>query len=211
MSPLRDLLIAPAQCAVAQTPETRERGRAPAPSLGVLAPARDLPAVAIAAGLAIARHRPAALVCLHAPAPPALPAVPARPAARRLAASLRARGLEAEARGRLAVVRLPDDPAEPATTTARALAAAGALPAVIAVARRSEDVDALLVAQDATLVALGPGTEPALAELALAGATELTPRAAAVSLAFDPLVRTLVLAGAWTPRAIRHAVEGLVR
>jgi hypothetical protein len=208
MSPLRDLLIEP-RPGEQQAPT----GAAGAPALGVLASPRDLPMVALAAGLALARGRSGALVCLHAPGAPAVPPsprVPARAGAGRLAASLTARGLAAEARGPLAVVRLPDDPAELSPAAARALAAAGPLPTVLGVARRSEAVDALLGACDAILVALSPAAEPSLAALALAGATELAPSAAAIELALDPVQRTLALAAAWSPRTIRHAIEGLV-
>jgi hypothetical protein len=167
----------------------------------------------MAAGLALARDWSAALVCLHAPGAPAgppSPRAPARAGAGRLAASLTARGLTAQARGPLAVVRLPDDPAELPSAAARALAAADPLPTVLAVAQRSETVDALLSARDAILVALSPAAEPPLAGLALAGATELAPSAAAITLALDPVQRALALAAAWSPRTIRHAIEALV-
>lgn len=222
MSPLRDLLVAPRTGGAMLDDARRVRRRAsvgvsadaaPSLSLGLLAPARELPAVAAGAGLAVARAAPAALVCVQAPgahaAAPALRA-PARAVAARLAASLRARDLEASARGRLAVVRLPDDPAELAGAAARALAAAGTLPAVLAVAARHGDVDALLGARDALLVALPAAAEPALARLALAGAAELVPRAAALALALDPVQRALALAGVRAPGAIRRAVEGLL-
>jgi hypothetical protein len=204
---LRDLLIAPAERR--EPPAPRDAGRAPAPSLGVLAPARELPAVALAVAVAIARGRHAALVCLPGRAA-ASPRLPARPAAARLASSLRARGLAAEARGRLALAGLPDDPAELASAAARALAAGGALPTVLAVARRTEAVDALLGARDAIVVALAPSADPALADLALAGATALAP-SAALPLTLDPIQRALALAGAWSPRTIHRVVEGLVR
>jgi hypothetical protein len=203
VSPLRDLLIAPAERAA---PPPRDAGRAPA--LGVLAPARELPAVALAAGLAIARRRHAALVCLAAALPPS-PRIPARPAAARLAASLRARELRAEARGPLAVARLPDSPGELPSAGARAMAAAGALPTVLGVARRSPEIDGLLGAQDAILVALAPGADPALAALALAGAAELAP-SATLPHTLDPVQRALALAGAWSPRSMRHVVESLL-
>jgi hypothetical protein len=217
MSPLRDLLIAPrpAEQAPSAAPARRHLRTRAAPataaaSLGVLAPARELPAVALAAGLAIAHGWPAALVCLPAPLLAPAPRAPARRDAARLAASLSARGLDAEARGRLAVARLPDDAEDLAGAAARALGAAGALPTVLAVAHRSSAADELLAQRDAILVALGPATEPTLAELALVGATELTPSAAALTLALDPIQRTLTLAACWCPRTIRHAVGGLV-
>ena len=218
MSPLRDLLVAP-RAGEAALHEARPVRRpssavaATAVSLGVLAPARELPAVAAGAGLALARAAPAALVCVHVPgahaAAPSLRA-PARAAAARLVCSLRARDLEASAGGRLAIVRLPDDPAELAGAAARALAASGGLPAVVAVAARDGDVDVLLGARDALLVALPATAEPALARLALAGAADLVPRAAAIALGLDPVQRALALAGVRAPGAIRQAVEGLL-
>jgi hypothetical protein len=217
VSPLRDLLIAPrpAEPSVAAPAArtgllARRRAAAPAISLGVLAPARDLSAAALAAGIALARGASAALVCIQAPVAASSPRAPARTGASRVAASLVARGLVAEARGRLAIVALPDDPAELSRAAARALAAAGALSSVLAVAQRGDDVDVLLRERDAILVALAPAAEPTLAGLALAGATELVPRAVAISLALDPLQRSLAVAGCWSPRTIREAVQGLV-
>ena len=178
-----------------------------APAIGVLAPARDLPAAAAGVGLAFGRWAPAVLVCLSAPAfAPALRA-PARTAAARLAASMRARDLEASARGRLVFVHLPDAGRTDAVT--RALAAADGLPTVLAVAGRDEEVDPLLAARDAILVALPSSAEPALAQLALAGAAALAPAAVAVTLALDPVQRALALAGARPPRALLAAVQEL--
>jgi hypothetical protein len=219
VSPLRDFLVAPrAGAAAAGDPARRVRGaRADASSdvgaavsLGVLAPARDLPAAAAGVGLAVVRAAPAVLVCVGAPIPaPVLPA-PARTGAARLAASLRARDLEASARGRLALVRLPGDRAQLSGAAARALAAAGPLPTVVALAARDDEVDALLAARDAILVALPTAAEPAMAHLALAGAAALVPCATAVALSLDPLQRALALAGVRAPRAIAQAVMGLV-
>jgi hypothetical protein len=178
-----------------------------APAIGVLAPTRDLPATAAGVGLAIGRSAPAVLVCLSVPAlTPALRAPP-RAAAARLAASLRARDLEASARGRLALVPLPAGGRTDAVT--RALAAADGLPTVVAVAGRDEELDALLAACDAIIVALPPSAEPALAHLALAEATALAPAAAAVTLTLDPVQRALALAGARAPRVLLAAVQEL--
>jgi hypothetical protein len=233
MSPLRDLLVTPRtgeampddapparRRGLEDRPQARRRaplaasaGAAPSLSLGLLAPAGELPAVAAGAGLVLARAAPAALVCVCAPgarvAAPALRA-PARVAAARLAASLRARDLDASARGRLAVVALPDDPAARAGAAARALAAAGTLPTVLATVARDVDVDVLLGACDALLVALPATAEPALARLALTGAAELVPRAAALAQGLDPVQRALALAGVRAPGVIRRAVEGLL-
>jgi len=234
VSPLRDFLVAPRtgvddgaawEATVGdREPRTGEatrdgrarrrprRVRAPAsspaaPAIGVLAPARDLPAAAAGVGLAFGRWAPAVLVCLSAPAfAPALGA-PARTAAARLAASMRARDLEASARGRLVFVHLPDAGRTDAAT--RALAAADGLPTVLAVAGRDEEVDPLLAARDAILVALPSSAEPALAQLALAGAAALAPAAVAVTLTLDPVQRALALAGARPPRALLAAVQEL--
>jgi hypothetical protein len=184
-----------------------------APSLGVLANARDLPAVAVAVGVVLARRNPAALVCVHAPGhelpAPALRA-PARAAAARLAASLGARGLAADARGRVTVVEVASEEGNAAGAAARALAAAGALATVLAVAVRDPDLDVLLAAQDAILVALPPSTDPTLAELAASGAARLAPRATSIAVNLDPASRALALAGLRAPAALRTAVEELV-
>jgi hypothetical protein len=193
--------------------EPREAAAAVAASIGVLAAARDVRAVGVAVGVVVARRHPAALVCVHAPgdAPhaPVLRA-PARPAAARLAASLRACGLSADARGKVALVDFAATDAEPAAAAARAVAAAGPLPTVLAVAARDPDVDALLSAQDAIVVALPPSIEPALAELATTSACALAANAASMTLTLDPGSRTLALAGLRAPAALRAVVEALL-
>jgi hypothetical protein len=219
---LRDLLIAPREAgcededvAGGRLPfplraRTRPEAVALAPSFGVLANARDLAAVAVAVGVVVARRGPAALVCLDAPGErPSAPAVraSARAASARLAASLRARGLDADARGRVAVVALAGGERE----AARALAAAGSLPTVLGVAVRDPALDALLAAQDAILVALGPSIEPALAELAASSAAKLGPGAASITVSLDPASRALALAGLRVPAAVRVAVEGVLQ
>jgi hypothetical protein len=223
MASLRDYVIAPAEDPESSdglhSPDPgarRRRVRRPAratsraavaPSLGVLAAERDLPALAVAAGVVIGRRAPAALVCIHAAGvqAPAPPRAPARAATRRLATSLGARGVRADAGGRLVVVRC-----ELAETSARALATAGALPSVFAVAARDPDLDALLAQREAILVALAPSADPALAGLALAGAKELSPSAASIEITFDPVSRALALAGLHAPRRLHEAVEGLL-
>jgi Meckel syndrome type 1 protein len=273
MSPLRDLLLAPradAEGPDGPGPDARDgsaragsarAGSArdgSAPSLGLLAPARDLPAAAAAVGLALARGAPAALVCVGAgpqtpaaprreaaapavaaaPAPAAAPtlaappreaaapavaaapalaaaptlAAPPRGAASRLVASLHARGVAAHARGRIVVVGLSGegDADGFAAAAGRALAAAGALPSVLAVAGRDEAADALLAARDGILVALPASVSPELARLVMAGAAGLGPPAAALTVTLDPIQRALALAGLRAPRAVREAVVGLV-
>ena len=218
---LRDFLIAPRE--PARPDEALARGRlrlgrprspqdgALAASLGVLANARDLPAIAVAAGIVIARRSPAALVCLHAGGerPTAPVRAPARAAAARLAASMRARGLAADARGRVAAVELAGEGSDAAAAAARALAAAGTLPTVIGVAVRDPDMDALLAAQDAILVALPPSADTALAELTVASAARLG-RVASIPVTLDPASRALAVAGLRAPRLMRAAVEELL-
>jgi hypothetical protein len=213
MSPLRDLFVAPRALDAGAASVARPLAQTGSRTLGVLAAARDLPAVASAAGLVVGRGAPAALVCLHAAGAPPAPAVlraPPRAAAARLAASLHARGMEAEARGRLVLAVLPDDPAEAAAAATRAQAAAGALPAVLGLAARHRDLDEALAAQGAILLALVPAIDPTLADLALRSAEALAPSAATVTPARDPLTRTLALAGMRAPRAVRLAVEGVL-
>jgi hypothetical protein len=179
-------------------------------SVGVLAPARDMRAVAVAVGLVAARRHPAAVACVHGPGGDPTGAglrAPGRAAAARVAASLRARGLDADPRGKVVLVELAGDPAAAA---ARAFAAAGPLPTVLAVAARDPDLDVLLAAQEAILVALPASAEPALAELATASARALAADVASISLALDPFSRTFALAGLRTPAAVRAAVEGLL-
>jgi hypothetical protein len=214
VSRLRDFLVAPRSGEVVVGDRARRRrrhrtavssARAPAPAIAVLAPARDVLAAACGAGLAVGRSAPAVLVCLSAPVhAPGLRAPP-RAAAGRLAASLRARGLDASVRGPLALVHLPDE--RRTDTVARALAAAGGLPTVLAVDGRDEEVDALLALRDAILVALPPSAEPTMVPLALAGAAALAPVAAVVTLTLDPVQRALAVAGARAPRAISAAVR----
>jgi len=62
---------------------------------------------------------------------------------------------------------------------------------------------------DAILVALPSSAEPAMAQLALAGATALVPAPAALTLAPDPLQRALALAGVRAPPTIAAAVREL--
>jgi hypothetical protein len=218
---LRDFLIAPREAAKPTSASPGSRLRLPrraheragaaalAPSLGILASGRDLAAIAVGVGVVVARRQPSALVCVHAPgegltAPG--PRAPARAAAARLAASLRARGLAADARGRCAVVDLARED-DPGGAAARALAAAGALPTVLAVAARDPDLDVLLAAQDAILVGLPPSADPALAELAELGAARLAPRAALIAVSVGPASRALALAGVRAPAAVRAAIE----
>ena len=142
-------------------------------SLGVLAPAADAPALAAVLALALARrHRaPVAMVCVWSTAPARpLWRAPALPAAARLAAALAARGHEVRASGRLVLVRLAAEAAVAAAEAQRATAAAGPAPTVVVLGGpRAAVFEAVLAAQDLVVVAVAPGSDPALARLALAG------------------------------------------
>lgn len=197
---LRDFLLAPP--AESQRPEPRRTRTTEAPSLAVLAPPRDLPAMTAATGLAL--RGPAVLAFLLVAHEPAPPLIPPRPAATRLARSLTARGVAAQPRGRLALADVTAG-----GSAARAFAAAGGLPTVLGVAARGADVDELLAACDAILVALPPGADSDLAELAVTGAAALG-RAVVVEARLDPLSRALAVAGVRAPRAVLEVVRGVV-
>jgi hypothetical protein len=144
------------------------------PGVAVLAAASDALALGAALGLALAHARRAAVavVCVWSHEDVAHQAWtgPPLPAARRLAASLAARGHDARAAGRLAVVSLSGGGEAAAAEARRALAAAGAAPAVLALGGpRDAAFDALLADQDLVVVATAGGADPVLARLALAG------------------------------------------
>jgi hypothetical protein len=128
---------------------------------------------------------------------------PATIGARRLAASMVARGLIAHAAGRLVVVVLNDEPGPAAAEAARAGAAAGDAPVVLALcAPRDGAFDELLAAQDLAVVAARDAPE-ALVRLAVA--------------AFDAVGRAAVPAtvltatSAWAARAGLCATPGARR
>ncbi len=165
--------------------------RTPA-SVAVLAPAAAAPALAAALALALAHRRraPAAAVCVWSAASARpLWRAPALPAAARLAAALVARGHAARASGRLVIVRLAAQCDEAAAEALRVSAAAGSAPTVLALAGpRAAAFDALLSEQDLVVVAVAPGSDPALARLAVADlerglACEVPPARPARSLA----------------------------
>lgn len=145
---------------------------------GVLAAEADLPvaAGAVAASLRRDSRSPAALVCVwrgHDEPPLAAPA-PGAPAALRLSGKLARRGLAARVCGALCVVELPCDP-EAAVTVFRDAAAAADAPAVLALARRDPAFDPLLGSAERMVLGAGAGSDPVLAELALAGLRALGP------------------------------------
>jgi hypothetical protein len=147
--------------------------QAVAPRAVALGPAADAPVVAAALALALCRSRraPAALVFLRCAGDSRLPSgttlAPGFPAARRLAARLGRRRIGAAAHGRLVWVPLPGDRAEASTVVARAEAAAGDVPSVVAVAGpRDTAADALIADRSPVVIAGDPGSP--LATLAAA-------------------------------------------
>ncbi len=185
----------------------RARGEATAPRVGA---SRRMTGVAVvgapgavtvtAAGIALvlAARGPAVLGVVGGDAPGLR--APATPAATRVASRLGERGLDAVAGGRL--VHVAGTPAE----IVRAAAAAGLPTAVAVTAPRDAEVDRLLRAQDAVLVAGGPG-DAGLAPLVLAGLLALEVPAAIAPARPDPPGAALALAGL----AVRSGWAGALR
>jgi hypothetical protein len=174
---LRDLFLA-GEAAPAATPARRVAERTLPATLGMLVAPGDASAAGAALGLAAAAaHRaPCAVVCRWTGAEPA-----EQPrsgltvgAARRLAQRLAARGLVAGACGRVVTVALPASDIEARAATERALAAAGDLPLVLAIAgARSPAFDGLLAGLD-RLIVVPPADAPVgLEPLALDDAARL--------------------------------------
>lgn len=144
-------------------------GVPPADLVGVLAPARELAAVAggVAAELRHRHRARAALVCR----PGALPAAPAGRAARVLARRLAERDLPVAAAGALCHAAVADAPRD----ALRALMAVAPHPAVVALTARDPAWDAVLAEADALLLAPAAGSDPAYVELALTSLAALGP------------------------------------
>jgi hypothetical protein len=175
-------------------------------SVALLAPAGDAPGVAAALALALARRERAAsaVICVWSPGGARVPwHAPALPAAARLARALAGRGHAARGAGRLVVVQLAVGCEEAASEALRVTAAAGAAPAVIALAGpRAAAFDALLESQDLVVVAVAPGADPALARLAVAGLR----RAVACEVPPAHPGRALAAAGVALLPAVRRAL-----
>jgi hypothetical protein len=191
-----------------------ESVRAVPPAVAVLAAAGDAPALGAALGLALARRRraPVVAVCVWSAGQSVLPTwwAPALPAARRLAAGLAARGYDAHPAGRLAVVRLAGSDEDAAVAARRALAAAGAAPAVLALGGpRAAAFDALLAEQDLVVVGTRRGADPVLTQLAVAGLAGAV-RACACEIPAAHPARSLAAAGVALLPSARRALAGPV-
>lgn len=174
---LRDLFLVGEGAPVAlPVPQAAERT---VPStLGVLVSPGDAPVAGAALGLAVAAaHRaPCALVCRWTGTEPAEAprAGLAGGAARRLAQRLGARGLIAAACGRVVTVALPASEIEARAATERALAAAGDLPLVLAIAgARPPAFNPLLATLDRLIVVPPSGAPAGLEPLAIDAAARL--------------------------------------
>ena len=139
-------------------------------------------------------------------------ALPASAGARRLAASMNARGLSAQASGRLVSVALDEMPSVAAAEAARATAAAGEAPVVLALCGpRDPAFDDVLAAQDVAIVAVQDAPQE-LVRLAVAALEQRTRRAVAAPLPGAPsawLARTGIWAGPGARRALAGATDGL--
>ena len=135
----------------------------------------------------------------------------AAPAARRLAATLMGRGLEAHAAGMLAVVLAPADPVQAVAVAARALAAAGPAPSVLALGRREAGFDALLGEQDRVLVAAPPAADTALASLAVAGLDVVARDVSACRVEPSRLARAVLASGTLVPASVRRPLGEALR
>jgi hypothetical protein len=159
----------------------------------------------------ILRRRGAAVVCVWGGAQ-MRGGAPGSAAGRRLASSLDARGIQARAAGHLVVVSLAEDAATAAGEVARAAAATGDAPTVLALCGpREPDFDRVLAAQDVAVVATGDAPDE-LVRLGVGALEDLARRAVAAP--------ALGAAAAWaagagllaTPaarRALATAAEGL--
>ncbi len=173
---LRDLFVT-VDAPVAQ-PVRRVAERTLPATLGVLVAPGDAAVVGAALGLAAAAaHRArCAVVCQWTgtePAEPPRSGLACR-AARKLAQRLAARGLSAGACGRVVTVALPASDIEARAATERALAAAGDLPLVLAIAgARSPAFDPLLADLDRLVVVPPSGSLLGLERLAIDAAARL--------------------------------------
>ncbi len=163
-----------------------------APHVALVCDPRDALALgnALALGLRRACGAPAAIVCGFSNGGSA----PALPATRALTARLAARGLQVSARGRLALVALPAEPAQVRAAAARA-AAVGAPTVVVAAGPRPAELDATLGDAELVVLVARPDAGAAFVGLALAGLGELAVPVVARVVAPRPHERALAATG----------------
>ena len=143
------------------------------------------------------------------------PTVTRRPARRRAGppAALPPRSRARPRRARRAAGRRssPSRPirAKPWPPRGRAVAAAGAAPAVLVLGGpRAAAFDDLLAAQDRVLVVTRPGSADAIGALAVAGLPAAGPPHETCALALGAVGRALAAGGLATPAALRRALDG---
>jgi hypothetical protein len=179
-----------------------------APSAAVCGPGAEPVACALALLL---RRRGPVIVCRWG-VEPRRGALPATAGARRLAASMAARGLSAQASGRLVGVALDEMPSVAAAEGARATAAAGESPVVLALCGpRDPAFDDLLAAQDVAIVALQDASAE-LVRLGVAALEETSRRAVAAPVLAGPsawAARAGLWAGPGARRALADATDVL--
>lgn len=199
---LRDLFLT--GDAPAAQPVSRVAERTLPATLGVLVAPRDAPVSDAALGLAAAAaHRaPCAVVCQWTgiePAEPPRSGLACR-AARRLVQRLAARGLVAGACGRVVTVGLPASDIEARAATERALAAAGDLPLVLAIAgARSPAFDPLLATLDRLIIVPPSGAPAGLERLAIDDAARLGRGTAVLRLPLTGTISGRLLAATGLP------------
>jgi hypothetical protein len=202
------LLDAIARVFVAPAPADKRVERVAAvtaPSAAVCGPIAEPLACALALLL---RPRGPVVVCAWGAAA-RRSAAPATAGARRAAASMAARGLAVQAGGRLAVVTLDATPSIAAAETARAAAAAGEAPVVLALCGpRDPAFDQLLELQDVVVVASGDAPEE-LIRLGVAG-LEAPRRRAVAAPALSAAAAWAARAGLWAGPGARRALASAI-
>jgi hypothetical protein len=123
-----------------------------------------------------------------------------------LAARLEARGVPAAAGGRLVRVALPAPTADAVATAQRAVAAVEVPAAVVVAGPRDDALDALLVLQDAVVLAVRDSPDSPLVRLAASGLADVAVPVVTVVAPPGP-ARHLVGAGVLTPPSLRGALE----
>lgn len=177
---------------------------AAAPSAAVCGPGAEPVACALALLL---RRRGPVVVCRWGAAPRRA-ALPATAGARRLAASMNARGLSAQGSSRLVAVALDDMPSVAAAEGARATAAAGGAPVVLAICGpRDPAFDDLLAAQDVAIAALQDAPDE-LARLAVAALAQMS-RSAVAAPSLSAPSAWVAQAGIWAGPGARRALAAV--
>jgi len=190
--------------------QRRDTAATVAVAVAVIAPPADAMAAAAAVGLALVRGRraAAALVCLRGAGGDAGGAwrAAATAQARRLAVALGKRGQDAHARGPLVVVRLPEAEGDAVAQAARAAAAAGEAPVVLALGRpRGPGFERALARYDRVVLAT-PANDAGVASLALSRLATDIP-AVGCALPAGRVPRLLAAGGFGLTRSMKTAFD----